>query len=57
VVLRTSQVAVGVGGRPLAHVVALSGVFAWLAVAAVAVGLVAAMLAPASRRAAAPPGA
>jgi uncharacterized protein involved in response to NO len=55
VVLRTSQVAVGVGGRPLAHVVALSGVFAWLAVAAVAVGLVAAMLAPAGRRAAAPP--
>jgi hypothetical protein len=43
VTLRTAQIAVGLGGRPLAHAVALSGVFAWLAVAAVGLALGAAI--------------
>ena len=47
VLLRTSQVAIGVGGRPLAHAVVLSGLLVWLAVAGVGATLVAAILAPA----------
>jgi hypothetical protein len=46
VTMRTAQVAVGAGGRPLALAVALSGVLAWLAVAAVGAALVAAIAAP-----------
>lgn len=44
VILRTSQAAVGVGGRPLAHAVALSGVLVWLTVTAVGASVAAAMV-------------
>jgi uncharacterized protein involved in response to NO len=53
--LRTSQIAVGIGGVPLAHAVALSGVLAWLAVAVIGAALVTAIVAPA-RRSQAPAG-
>jgi hypothetical protein len=49
VLLRTSQIAIAIGGRPLAYAVALSGALAWLAVAAVGLSLVAAMVARAAR--------
>lgn len=44
VILRTSQAAVGLGGRPLAHAVALSGVLVWLAVTAVGTSVAAAIV-------------
>ena len=55
VVLRTSQAAVGVGGRPLAYAVAASGVLAWLAVLAVGVALAEAIVAPRPGRGASRP--
>lgn len=48
VILRSVQILSPLGGRPLGIVVALSGVFAWIAFASVASSLVAVVLSPGS---------
>ncbi|MEX2145794.1 MAG: hypothetical protein WED01_02130 [Candidatus Rokuibacteriota bacterium] len=49
VLLRTSQVLVGLGGRPIAHGVAASGLLVWVAIACVTASLVSAMVRPVRR--------